>query len=79
MCTPNVVSKDLKFWLGIDLGFFRQQQGFVRLLRVSLLRINGYDDLAIKNRARLSVENAFVELMAITVRLRMMNCGVVIN
>ena len=79
MCAPNVVSKDLKLWLGIDLGFVRQQQGFVRLLRVSFLRINGYDDLAIKNRARLSVENAFVELMAITVRLRMMNCGVIIN
>ena len=73
MSAFHVVSKNFELWFGIHLGFVRQQQILVSLLRVGQLRAMTHKNFAVEDRPRLAVENAFVKLMTSAVRLPVIN------
>src|SRR2546426_4785667 len=73
MCALHVIGKNLKLRLRVHLGFVRQQQILVSLLRVGQLRAMTHKNFAVEDRPRLAVENAFVKLMTGAVRLPVIN------
>ncbi len=77
--TLDIVSEDLELRFRVDLCVLREQQRFVRLLRVGLLRVNRHDDLAVEHRAGAVIEDALVQLVAVAVRLRVEDGRVVVD
>ncbi len=58
----DVVGVDLELRLGIDLGFFRQQQVVVGLVRIGAVGALVDDGLAVPDAAALAVQDAAVLL-----------------
>ena len=75
----DVVSKYLQLRFGVNGCSIREQKGLIGLLGICLLRILPNKDLAVEYPFRLAVENRFVELVACTIRLRMVDGGVVVD
>ena len=79
MLALDVVGEDLQRRLRVDQRLLREEQVLVRLHGVGLLRVRPHDDLAVEDPARLSVQDALVELAARAVRLGVVDHGVVVE
>ena len=75
----NIVGVNLQLRFGMDGGVFGKNEIPVCLLGVSLLRVRTNDDLPIKNRGGCSTENAFIQLMARAMGLRMIDRRVIVD
>src|SRR5712691_6190391 len=71
--TLNVIGQDLKLWFCIYPGFVREQQIFVRLHCIGLLRVVADKNYAVENCSRFAIENPLVELMAGAMRPLVIN------
>src|SRR5215208_3647720 len=65
----HVVGVNLQLRLRVDAGLVRQQEVLVGLQRISLLRAFTNEYLAVENRPSVAVENSFVKLVTVAVRL----------
>src|SRR4051812_26989140 len=79
MRTLHVIRKDLELRLRVDSGGVTQQEIPIGLLCVGLLRFRTNEDLAVKHRARVVVQDALINLPAATVRLIVVNGGVIVD
>src|SRR3954447_2934292 len=75
----DVVGPDLKLGLGVDDGLVGQHEVLVGLLGVGLLRILANNDAAVEDRGCLAVQNALVQLVAVGVRLGVVDRGVIVD
>ena len=75
----HVVGEDLELRLGVDRRIVREQQHLVGLLRVGLLRVEPHEDLAVEHALAAIVEDALVELVALAVRLGVIDGRVVVH
>ena len=75
----NIVGVNLQLRFGMDGGVFGKNEIPVCLLGVSLLRVRTNDDLPIKNRGGCSTQNAFIQLMARAMGLRMIDRRVIVD
>src|SRR5882672_4878107 len=75
----NIVSQNFKLRLCIDASFIRQQEILIRLHGVGFLSIMPNKYLAVKDRARLTVEDTFVQLVTGAMRLSMIDNGMSIG
>ena len=71
----DVVGENLELRLGVDVRFRGQQQVAARLRRVGALGVRAHDDLAVEHRVRGTASDAFVQLAADAVRLRVVDAG----
>ena len=79
MAADHVVGIDLELGLGEDFGLVRKHQTLAHQLGVGLLRIGTNDDLSIEDAARPVGEDAFVDFATPTVRLRVIDRGVIVD
>ena len=79
MCAFDVVGEDLQLWFRVDGRAVRQQQRLVGLPRIGLLCILPDEDLAVEHTPRRAVQHRLVQLMACTMRMRVVDDGMVVD
>src|SRR5690606_24557229 len=77
--TLHIICPNLELRPRVDARIGRQQQALVGLKSVGLLRILTHDDGSGKYSGGLPGVHALVQLMALTVRLRVVNRGAVVD
>src|SRR5687767_8731181 len=75
----HIIGINLELGVRVYERLFGKNQILVRLFRIGLLRIETNDDPSIENTTGLSVENTFIQLVAVAVRFGMVNGGVIVN
>ena len=75
----HVIGEDFQLRLGVYLGVGGQQQSLVGLLGVGLLRVGPDEDFAVEDAARVTVNDAFVDLMAVAMGHGVVNSRVVVH
>jgi hypothetical protein len=75
----HVVRIDLELGFGVDRGLIAEQDVPVRLVGIDLLGIAIYVDLSVENPFGPVIEDPFVELVGVAVRLQVVHHGMVVH